>query len=49
MGYASEYAHKVPLLVPLEDEKVKVMIRHPTAMEARFALCKLYKTFSFNQ
>jgi hypothetical protein len=44
MKYAQEYAHKVPLLVTVSDEKIKVIIRSPEAADARIALGKLYKT-----
>jgi hypothetical protein len=30
--YAQDYAHKVPLLVPVSDEKIKVIIRSPDAV-----------------
>lgn len=46
--YAQEFAHKVPLLVHLSDEKIKTIIRCPEALESRIALGKLYKTTSFN-
>ena len=46
---AAEFAHKVPLLVAVDDEKVKVMIRHPSAFEARFALIRLYKVNGFDK
>lgn len=34
-------------MVPFDDEKVKVMIRHPTAKDARQALSRLYKVDGF--
>jgi hypothetical protein len=46
MRYAKEYAHKVPLLVDIIDERIKVIMRSPDAVEARIALGKLYKTKS---
>jgi hypothetical protein len=42
--YSSDFAHEVPLLVNLGDEKIKTIIRHPAALNARIALAKLYKT-----
>jgi hypothetical protein len=47
--YAAEYADKLPLLVPVDDEKVKVLIRHPSALRARFALARLYKAEGFDK
>ncbi len=46
MRYAQDYAHKVPLLVAISDDKIKVIIRSPEAVDARIALGKLYKTSS---
>jgi hypothetical protein len=44
--YAKEYAHKVPLLVDIIDERIKIIMRSPDAVDARIALGKLYKTKS---
>lgn len=49
IGYAAKYADQVPVLVPVDDEKVKILIRHPSAVDARFALIKLYKANGFDQ
>ena len=39
----------MPYLVPFDDEKVKVLIRHPTAHDARHALARLYKVPGFDK
>ena len=44
--FAKEYAHKVPLLVDIIDERIKVIMRSPYAVESRLALAKLYRTKS---
>ncbi len=44
MKYAKEYAHKVPLLVDIIDERIKIIMRSPDAVEARIALGRLYIT-----
>lgn len=46
--YAAQYAADVPLLVNVGDEKVKTIIRHPDALNARIALAKLYKCQKVN-
>jgi len=46
--YAQEYAHKVPLLANISDEKIKIIIRSPDALDSRIALGRLYKTTSFD-
>lgn len=42
--FAKDYAHKVPLLVDIIDERIKIIMRSPYAVETRLALAKLYRT-----
>lgn len=44
-----KHASELPKLTPFDDEKVKVLIRHHTARNARWALARLYKCDDFNQ
>ena len=46
---AAEHASELPSLLPFDDEKVKILIRHCTAREARWALARLYKADSFDK
>ena len=48
LRYSKEYAHKVPMIVQLSDDKMKYMLTHPDAVDARIAMAKLYKRTSFN-
>jgi hypothetical protein len=46
---AVEHKNELPDLLPFDDEKVKILIRHCTAREARWALARFYKADTFDK
>ena len=44
MKYYAEQKKDLPTMVHFDDDKVKVMVRHPLAKDCRWALARLYKT-----